>query len=65
MKFDIPPPPYECVVINIDDTEIVGVHTSAKSKSSASIVNKQNDSKPECSETEVLPPSYEDISMHI
>jgi len=39
MKFDIPPPPYECVVINIED--IVGVHKNSKAKSSASIVNKK------------------------
>lgn len=63
MKFDIPPPPYECVVISIDD--IVGVHKNAKTENSASIVNKKS-SKQGCSETEVMaPPSYEDISMHI
>lgn len=64
MKFDIPPPPYECVVINIDDTEIVGIHKNVKPKSSASIINK-NSFKQGCSENEILPPSYEDILMHI
>lgn len=65
MKFDIPPPPYECVVISIDDNDIVAIHKNAKTKSSASIINKTS-SKQGCSETEVMPPpAYEDTSMHI
>lgn len=64
MKFDIPPPPYECVVINIDNSEIAGVHKSVNPKRSASILD-ENIAKHVCNGTEVLPPSYEDISMHI
>lgn len=64
MKFDIPPPPYECVVITIDANEIVGVHQNVKSKSSVSIANKI-DSKQRCIGTEDMPPSCENISLHI
>lgn len=61
MKFDIPPPPYESVVISIEESEIIRVHQDVKVASTES----KNYSKQKGHDCEVILQQYENISLHI